>query len=158
MKKEYTYKNKSLKTRQRPIKFIKKATCHICTSHAKDRDGYPKTSFNIGYKQNGMILMHKFIYIDFYLNGENAIPKGNHVMHTCNNHDCINPEHLQLGTIHDHIPKLKGEQRKQSKLTEKDVLAIRAATDTTNLKLAKIYGVSDRAIGKIKNRESWTHI
>ena len=55
----------------------------------------------------------------------------------------------------------KGERHGMAKLTEADVLAIRAAYaagDVTHRKLGEQYGVHQRAIGNIVNRKSWRHI
>jgi transcriptional regulator len=43
------------------------------------------------------------------------------------------------------------------KLTEQDVLAIRA-DDRTQTEIAAKYGVSHQNISKIKNGKAWTHI
>ncbi|GGD64478.1 endodeoxyribonuclease [Erythrobacter arachoides] len=51
----------------------------------------------------------------------------------------------------------KGEKHKDAKLTEADVLAIRASAES-GLALARKYGVSDKAISKIRRRETWKHI
>lgn len=51
----------------------------------------------------------------------------------------------------------KGEAHPLSKLTEKDVLEIRAATKTYQ-QLADHYGVSKQLIGAIRCRKLWKHI
>jgi hypothetical protein len=159
---EYIYEIKSETAKKdhkrKPITFIKKGECHLCTSHHLDKDNYAKISYNFGKEyQSTTIMLHKFVFTDTYMDGMDKT-KGKHVLHKCNNHSCINPEHLYLGEQKDHIPKLTGEQHGQSKLTEKEVLAIRKDIMTNNVKLGKKYGVSDVAIRKIKKRITWTHI
>ncbi len=92
------------------------------------------------------------------------IPKGLQVLHKCDNPWCTNPEHLWLGTNADnHADKLaKGRQSKgrvvnTCKLTEDQVLEIRA-TDDTYEALGRKYGVYGTTIAKIKERRSWKHI
>ena len=54
-----------------------------------------------------------------------------------------------------------GEQHASAKLTDADVLAIReaiAARTATHKALAKRYGVTRQAIGKIARRETWQHV
>ena len=96
------------------------------------------------------------------------IPDGLYVLHKCDNPPCVNPDHLFLGThtdnMRDMVEKgrarggsLPGESNGQAKLTEADVLAIRADKRTQQA-IADEYGVSRRAIGYIKNRKTWTHI
>lgn len=63
------------------------------------------------------------------------IPSGFVVMHTCDNPRCINPEHLQIGTVADNNADRDakgrgkiiaiGEENSQSVLTRSDVLQIR---------------------------------
>ncbi len=91
---------------------------------------------------------------------------GTCVLHTCDNPSCVNPEHLFLGTNQDNqddmIAKsrdvnLKGEDHSLSKLTEADVIAIRADTRLQK-EIAADYGVGQTQIGRIKRRKSWKHI
>lgn len=54
---------------------------------------------------------------------------------------------------------VKGEKHGHSKLTEKDVLEIRAIGKTMfQREIAKLYNVNYNTIGYIINRKSWTHI
>jgi len=147
----YTFK--SIVSKNKPITYVQDNNCFVCTSHTIDKDGYPKISIN-----NHPSMMHKAIYIDYYLNGINTLKPEQHILHDCKNKKCINPKHLKLGTIYDHLNIVRGVQANKSELTECDVLDIRNSTHISNIKLGKIYGVSDRAIGKIKRRETWTHI
>ena len=55
----------------------------------------------------------------------------------------------------------KGEDHHSSKLTEEDVREIRflsSNADKSNSELAEEYGVSDGAIWRIVNGETWTHV
>lgn len=57
------------------------------------------------------------------------------------------------------FPPQKGEKHGGSKLTEKDVLEIRAIGKTMfQREIGKIYNVNHNTIGNIINRKSWTHI
>ena len=49
---------------------------------------------------------------------------------------------------------LRGENCHMAKLKIENVLEIRKSKES-NIKLSKIYGVSDRQIARIKNRQSW---
>ena len=94
------------------------------------------------------------------------IPKGLHVLHLCDTPSCYAPEHLFLGTNYDNVQDRvrknrsnhpKGERNPKAKLTEKDVLEIRA--DARVIKtVAEAYGVSFGTISKIKTRRTWEHV
>jgi len=92
------------------------------------------------------------------------------ILHSCNNAACCNPAHLRLGTHQENMDdrtnqgrgaNLKGEQHPIAKLTENQVIEIRAryaAGGITQQKLADEYGVSQGIISDIINRTSWSHI
>jgi hypothetical protein len=50
-----------------------------------------------------------------------------------------------------------GERNPAAKLTENDVMEIRAS-DLTGVELARIYGVSQSMIGRVRHRLAWTHL
>lgn len=91
------------------------------------------------------------------------------VRHTCDNPPCCNPGHLLPGTQsennHDSVSRgrfnRKARGRKgelgNSKLKERDVLAIRASAESAKT-LAATYGVTREAIYHVRNRKTWTHI
>lgn len=51
----------------------------------------------------------------------------------------------------------RGTARSDSKLTEADVIAIRADTRTQKA-IGADYGISDTQVGRIKRREKWAHV
>lgn len=93
--------------------------------------------------------------------------KGLQVLHLCDNRQCVNPDHLRLGTheqnMQDMVDKKRvainaGSKGSNAKLTEADVLAIRADRRMTEKELAVKYGVQRSAISKILLRTRWKHI
>jgi DNA-binding transcriptional regulator YiaG len=52
----------------------------------------------------------------------------------------------------------RGQKVNHAKLTEQDVLEIRAINGMSQQAIADQYGVSQNAIGHIVNRKTWAHI
>lgn len=89
-----------------------------------------------------------------------------HVLHKCDNRKCCNPAHFFLGNFADNMKDAYVKSRKvqpqgaahtNAKLTTQQVAAIREAYDKgqTQIKLAAIYGVSQRAISLIVRKETY---
>lgn len=102
-----------------------------------------------------------------YALAHDIVLDGHEVRHSCDNPPCCNPQHLMAGPGHqenaaDMVARnrqSRGEHRPASKLTEADVLAIRAAKGTTVARLlAERHGVGIQTIWKIWQRRSWRHI
>jgi DNA-binding CsgD family transcriptional regulator len=86
------------------------------------------------------------------------------VCHHCDNPSCVNPQHLFLGTIQDNMDdrnakgrQARGERNAPSKLTEAQVLAIRADS-RTNREVALQYGVQENTVSNIRLRKTWQHV
>lgn len=108
------------------------------------------------------------------------IPDGLHVLHRCDVRACVSPFHLFLGTNADNMAdrnakgrqakgdasgsrthpesRPRGEKQRQAKLTDANVLAIRAAIGKTQRQIASAHGVSKTLIGQVRRREIWSHI
>lgn len=101
-----------------------------------------------------------------------VIPDGLWILHKCDHGLCFRPEHIWAGTaaenIHDmdakgraNRPSFKGEEHGMAKLTEADVLAIRArypGKRGTVKALAEEYGVNRMTIFRVTNEKNWTHV
>ena len=104
------------------------------------------------------------------MNGK--IPKGQHILHHCDNPPCVNPRHLWSGTTLDNMQDAAqkgrmgktsqpGEEHPNSKLTESQVLEIRdlfARGIYNQGMLGKLFGVSQMQISNIVLRKHWRHI
>jgi len=109
---------------------------------------------------------HRISYIIAY----GSIPKGLHILHTCDNTACVNPRHLYAGTNFDNMQDRKnrgrgyrpvGELHPMTPLTEVDVIRIRstyAVGDVSQQEIATQYDVSQVAISAIVRRKTWAHI
>lgn len=101
--------------------------------------------------------------LSFELNKEPILP-GEVVRHDCDNRGCFNPAHLQKGTHSQNHEDMvsrgrhhHGETHHNAKLTESDVVEIRASKENFS-KLAKKFGVSRSSIAQVVERRSWKHI
>lgn len=115
---------------------------------------------------NGRSLMaHRFSYRIHY----GKIPKGMFVLHKCDNPECVNPEHLFLGTIQDNVNDmiekgrknvLRGEHNPTAKLTWDEVRSIRKEYATGNYlqrEIADMFNVALATVNQIVNYRRWQH-
>lgn len=131
--------------------------CHICTSHAKDKDGY--ICYRNKHNQKSSKL-HRYLYEEKF--GE--IPKGMVLRHSCNEPSCINLDHLKIGTQQDNINdkvnanrQANGEKHGMNKFTQKIIMSI--MQDTRKYEdIANTYDLSVTHVVEIKNSKQWKHI
>lgn len=98
------------------------------------------------------------------------IPAGMQVNHKCNVRQCVNPDHLYLGTHADNMADMQQSGRRRGKtagelaglalLTEAIVrdIRMRRASGETVASLVRATGVSDGAVRHALSRRSWRHI
>lgn len=135
-------------------KVNKTETCWLWTGNI--HNGYGR--IGIDYK------MKKAHQIAWLLSG-NTIPDGHIIRHKCRSRNCCNPEHLETGTLAENNADKKrdgtqprGENSGRAKLTESQILDIRARATEYQDDLAKEFGVTPSNISAIIHRRSWKHI
>lgn len=96
-----------------------------------------------------------------YMIAKGPIPADLHILHSCHNRLCVNPDHLSAGTVQQNAKDREmygknslGEGNGQSKLTEQDVIAIRLSKDRPSV-LAKRYGVHPSTIYCARTGRKW---
>lgn len=107
---------------------------------AKHSDGYGWLT-----RKDKQILAHRYSYE--LKNGE--IAAGLHVLHTCDNRPCVNPDHLYLGTHLKNMNDMgKRDRAGASKLTNTQALEIRKRrANGERLKdIAEAFGVTSSAV------------
>lgn len=97
------------------------------------------------------------------------IPIGSEVCHKCDVRNCVRPSHLFLGTRSENLLDAsrkgrlegrnvgRGERHGSHKLTDKQVLEIRAAKGTHRA-IAKAFGIGKSTVGGIKRGTAWKHL
>lgn len=104
---------------------------------------------------------HRFSYETFV----GPIAGGLEPDHLCRNRACVNYAHLELVSHQENMARsdvvghtwTRGEKCGKSKLTEAQVLAIRA-DPRTQKQIAVDYGVHRSQIGVIKRKQQWKHL
>ena len=125
--------------------------------------------FGYGYMRLGgrgtpEVRVHRFAYE--LLVG--SIPDDLCVLHRCDVRNCVNPEHLFLGTRADNNADTRqkkrhkvGETHGNARLTAEQVATIRdkyVCRAGSMYTLAKQYGVTPQTIFAVVHRKSWKHV
>jgi len=147
------YPEEDMHHNAKPIKYIvDKEGCWIFVSHSKVRYG------RIG-RYGKVVLVHRYVYEQ----EKGEIPEGKVVMHTCDKTDCINPDHLVLGTQGDNVKDMykkgrnasfEGSNNPRAKITEKEAVEI-FLDDRKQTEIATDYGIHQTNVSAIKRMESW---
>ena len=137
--------------------------CWIVTSHRPNRLGY------VHYRRNGVVtLAHRYVYEMCV----GAIPEGMCLCHRCDNPQCVNPQHMFLGSHKDNMQDMRnkgrhqhGEASRLAKLTEDQVrdIVARGVKGSPRypgnvIELAAEFGVSATTIYAILDGRSWRHL
>jgi hypothetical protein len=92
--------------------------------------------------------------------------QGQNVCHTCDVPNCVNPDHLFLGTVGDNQrdkwakgrgKPQRGESHWGAKVTEVIVREIRASSRPQD-EIAAKYGITQTTVSDIRRRKSWSKV
>lgn len=120
---------------------------------AKDSDGY-----GIMTADTKPVKAHRYSYEKH----KGHIPEGMWVLHTCDNPECTNPDHLYIGTnkenVKDRMDRKRqpdGERHPDAKMTIAQVRQLREKGKTGTYKtIGEQYGLSIAQTAKILNRQA----
>jgi hypothetical protein len=157
MKRNGNYYQK--KIRSRPISFdINENGCFIVTSHEAQKNGY--IEINVRGKRT---YIHRYVFEECF----GFIPDGMMVRHKCDNRQCINPEHMELGTHEDNMRDMvergrskRGPRQAPKILSIDEVKEIKflLSIGAKNIDLAKKYNVHTETISFIKRGVTWKNV
>lgn len=135
--------------------------CWVWLAH-RDKAGYGRFSLH-----GRPALAHRVAYEL----SVGPVPPGLSVMHLCDNPQCVNPDHLRVGTHAENMADMKrkgrchsrglpGERNGFAKLTEPQVHAIREryAAGNTQVAIARDLGVDPTTVGLVVRGKRWTHV
>ncbi len=116
---------------------------------------------NNGYGKYRAMRAHRFAYEV----AKGPIPSDLMVRHLCGNKMCVNPAHLEVGTMADNSRDgialgeiLRGSANGKAKLSEADVLYIRRNPEKlTGRNLATKFSVSPATVSLIRSGRRWGH-
>lgn len=121
----------------------------------KRRDGYGQIKVGGIY-----VSAHRLFYEMF--NG--PIPKGLHVLHTCDNPLCVNPAHLKVGTHAENMAdcvakgrRPRGVDNHKAVLTPETVREIRYSKLSVR-EMAEKIGCSKSAVQCVRQGITWQHV
>lgn len=100
--------------------------------------------------------IHRLMYELF----KGGIPKGIHVLHTCDNRRCVNPDHLVLGTDADNIRDAAIKNRMCHKLELGDIKRIRElkAEGWSQTKIAEVFSINQCHVSRIVSGKRRQHV
>jgi hypothetical protein len=130
---------------------------------SKNTNGYGSISIGKrGFAKS--YLVHRLSYILH----KGKIPFGFYVCHTCDTRDCVNPEHLWVGTAKDNAKDCFvknrtpfGEKQHLAKLNNEEVLKIRELYKKDNLfyrELSVMFNISVPTVCQIIRRKTWMRV
>jgi hypothetical protein len=128
-----------------------------------------KKTMPFGYGVIGFRYQRKLAHRASWEAFRGPIPRGMHVLHRCNIPQCVNPDHLYLGTSIENcrdriaintqfrIPPMHGERSPHAKVTDDIVLEIRRSKETCAA-LAARFSISDANVSAIRSHLTWKHV
>lgn len=128
-----------------------------CWIWKRGTNGYGYGRMWDGHKTVGA---HRFMFELAY----GPIPEGIMVLHKCDVRECVNPDHLFLGTCADNMVdkvaknrQMRGSRHWASKITEAQAAAIFCDTRPQKI-IAKDFGITQSQVSHIKSRDNWAHV
>lgn len=151
-------------TKERILSKIKAVESPLGTPCWEWQGTRSKHGYGSLFSANKRWLAHRASYYAFV----EPITEKDLILHKCDNPPCVNPEHLYIGTqaenVRDCIARRRhnyGSRNGQAKLSDEQVLQIRAMLETRKMRhkdIAEKFGVSIWTTILIKQGRRWKHL
>ena len=126
-----------------------------------DRDGYGRTRREDGSDVGAHVLAWECA-------SGRSVPDGLVVRHTCDTPNCVNSDHLMVGTVAENVAdrqrrgrQARGSRNGRSKLDETQVAAAKrvlAEDALPKARLARLLGVDPTVVRDIERGRTWDHV
>lgn len=82
------------------------------------------------------------------------------LLHKCDNHLCVRPDHLTIGTQSQNMQDMYVRGRRKAKLTEDDVHRIRIMLNMGKSApfIATLFAINVNSVYRIKHHHVWRHL
>lgn len=138
--------------------------CWVCDTAIAN----PDTKYcEVVIERSGQRKAREYVHRLSYRHFKGAIPKGRHILHSCDNPPCCNPEHLSAGTrsqnMQDMVEKgrhYRGQNNRAAFLTDADVIAMYElhASGMKQYEIGRRFGVNERYVWLVVNGKRWRHL
>jgi hypothetical protein len=126
-------------------------------------NGYGRLS--LGSQSDGVEGAHR---ISWRLHNKAEIPKGMHVMHSCDNRKCVNPSHLSVGTPKQNSQDMIAKGRKViaspvgndngKAIINPDIVRQIRQSNESHAALARKFGISPNCVRGVRIGRTWSHV
>lgn len=107
-----------------------------------------------------------YSHVVAYALAKGSVPAGAHVLHSCDNPSCCNPDHLRVGTHAENVAdvverkRLKGrtgptDPKRCAKRLNADLAAEIRSSTLPRKALAEKYGVTKHTIANVQSGRTW---
>lgn len=139
-----TYEEERLHGCAKPIRYIQKDGCWVCTSHFVNRRE-KEQGYVVIHRNSKAIALHRHIW---QLENKRYLKPGEVIKMTCKNPSCMNPIHMKLDDKHRRIGHLK----RKLTMVQADTIRIEYGNGgVTQQALAVKFGVCQKTISSIIN-------
>lgn len=110
------------------------------------------------YVDGVRLYVHRYVYS---VHNGVTLTSQEHVLHRCDRHRCVEPDHLFLGSHQDNMADMGRKGRSKSPYTVETVLRVREMWSTkkySQTEIGRRLGIPQTTVSGICRRSRWSHI